>query len=235
MTEAKSRANQPIIGTLAERSLHSDLKTILAEPDDLVEQKVDGFVIDIVRGEQLIEIQTRNFSAMKRKLAKLLPTHPIRLIHPIARRKWIVRQDKKGVQVARRKSPKRGRLVDIFRELVYIPHLLSEPNLVIEVWLIHEDEIWRDDGKGSWRRKRWSVVDRQLVEVESTHQFPSLADYLSFIPESLEKPFTNRELSTALGCRYDQAQKMTYTLLRAGLLEHAGKRGRSKLFHPISQ
>ena len=85
------------IGTLSERSLHAGLKTWLAEPGDEQEVKVDGFYIDIVRelpdGDQLlIEIQTRNLGAMKRKLAKLLPNYKVLLVHPIPQVKWIVRE-----------------------------------------------------------------------------------------------------------------------------------------------
>jgi len=99
----------PHIGTLTEKSLHAALKEWLSRPDDRQEVRVDGFVIDIVRGDTLIEIQTRNFGAMKRKLAQLLSQHPIHLNHPIAVEKWIVRQTENGDDISRRKSPKRGR------------------------------------------------------------------------------------------------------------------------------
>jgi hypothetical protein len=53
------------IGTLQETSLHSALKAWYARPGDRFEVFIDGFYIDIVRSELLIEIQTRNFSAIK--------------------------------------------------------------------------------------------------------------------------------------------------------------------------
>ena len=48
------------IGTLNEKSLHAALKEWYAKPEDLIEVPVDGFTVDIVRGDLLIEIQTRN-------------------------------------------------------------------------------------------------------------------------------------------------------------------------------
>ena len=63
-------------------------------------QAIDGFVIDLVRGEQLIEIQTRSFASMRRKLGRLLETHPIRLVHPIPAVKWIVKLDEKAREVS---------------------------------------------------------------------------------------------------------------------------------------
>ena len=71
------------IGTLRERSLHAGLKAHLARDGDSIEALVDGYHIDILRDELLIEIQTGNFGKMKSKLSKLLQTHEILLIYPI--------------------------------------------------------------------------------------------------------------------------------------------------------
>ena len=45
---------------------------------------VDGYVIDIVRDNLKLEIQTSNFSSIKSKLKDLVGVHRIRLIYPIA-------------------------------------------------------------------------------------------------------------------------------------------------------
>lgn len=220
----------PHIGTLAEKSLHAALKERLFQPGDKHEIRIDSFVIDIVRGDHLIEIQTRHLGAMKRKLAQLLPHHSIQLVHPIAAEKWIVRQTADGQPISRRKSPKRGRLIDIFAELVRIPHLLSHPNLTVTVLLTQQEEIWRDDGQGSWRRKRWSVFDHCLLDVVGQHSFETADDWLTLLPDDLPQPFTNRELATILNCRLNLTQKMTYTLRNAGLIEVSGKQGNAILY-----
>lgn len=222
--------DSPHIGTLTEKSLHAALKERLTQPGDEQETPVDGFVIDIVRGDTLIEIQTRNFGAMKRKLQKLLPHHPVHLFHPIPYEKWIVRQTGDGRFLKSRKSPKRGQVVNIFAELVRIPHLLLHPNLTITVLLTQQEEIWRDDGQGSWRRGRWSIYDHRLLDVVAEHTFHAADDWLHLLPESLPQPFTNRELAAGLSCRLNLAQKMTYTLRQAELIEAVGKRGGALLY-----
>ena len=68
------------VGVLNEKPLHAALKAWYAQPGDEFEALVDGSVIDIVRGDLLVEIQTRNFSALKRKLEKLVVDHPVRLV-----------------------------------------------------------------------------------------------------------------------------------------------------------
>jgi hypothetical protein len=127
-------SEMPGIGVLNEKPLHASLKQWYAQPGDQFEVPVGGYVIDIVRDDLLIEIQTGSFSSLKAKLAKLLYSHQVRLIYPIAQEKWIVRPaaDDNG-RAIRRKSPKRGRLEDLFWELVSIPHLLSNPNFSLEV------------------------------------------------------------------------------------------------------
>ena len=103
------------IGTLRETSLHAALKVWYARPGDELEASVEGFQIDLRRGSQLIEIQTRNFAALKRKLTQLVERHPVRLVHPIAQEKWIVRLGRDGATpLTRRKSPKRGRVDQLF-------------------------------------------------------------------------------------------------------------------------
>ena len=84
------------IGLLNEKPLHASLKEWYAQPGDRFEVAVEGFVIDIVRDALLLEIQTRNFAAIRSKLTSLARSHQIRLIYPIAQEKWIVKLDEDG-------------------------------------------------------------------------------------------------------------------------------------------
>ena len=70
---------------LRERSLHAALKRWYARPGDRAEVPLDGYVIDLVRGDTLIEIQTRGFAKLARKLTRLVRNHRVRLVFPIAR------------------------------------------------------------------------------------------------------------------------------------------------------
>jgi hypothetical protein len=215
---------------MVENSLHEGVKRWYAEPGDLIEENVEGYLIDVVRGEQLIEIQTSNFSAIKKKLAKFVPHHRVRLVHPVSQRKWIVRIDTDEKMISRRRSPRRGRIEDVFLELVYMPTLIREPNFSLEVLLIHSEEVLIDDGRGSWRRKGWSIHDRRLLEVVESHLFSDPRDFQGLLPESLQPEFTTRQLSKTLGLRPNIAQKMVYTLRNMGAIEAIGKRGRAHVY-----
>ncbi|MCB8943619.1 MAG: hypothetical protein H6658_07680 [Ardenticatenaceae bacterium] len=222
---------QPHIGRLNEKSLHADLKQWLAQPDDQFEVAVDGFVIDIVRGERLIEIQTRNFGAMKRKLSQLLTHHPVHLVHPIAQEKWIVKLSPDGKQIGRRKSPKQGTTADLFRELVAIPHLMTHDNFSLELLLIQEEETRYFDGSRGWRRKGWLTQERHLLTVTSSHTFHTPADLLALLPPDLPSAFTTAHIAQAMAIPRALAQKMAYCLQKMSVIEAVGKDGRSILYH----
>lgn len=68
------------ISTLNEKPLHAGLKRWYARPGDRIEVPLGEFLVDIVRGDLLIEIQTANFSAIRRKLSTLVAHHPVRSV-----------------------------------------------------------------------------------------------------------------------------------------------------------
>jgi len=216
------------IGELNEKSLHAALKARYARPGDEVEVELDGYVIDIVRTDTLIEIQTGNFSAIKAKLNALVPEHSLRLIYPIAKEKWILKLPQEpGGEIVRRKSPRRGRIEDVFWELVRIPHLLTHPNLTLEVAFIQEEEVRRYAGKHRWRRRGWETVERRLLDVMKVHIFRTQDDWAALLPAALPDPFTTQELADVLSINRRLAQKMAYSLRKADIIQLCGKRGKS--------
>ncbi len=111
---------------MKEYSLHSELKKWYSISEDELEVKVnDGFVIDILRDNLLIEIQTKNFSAIKKKLNKLVVDNRVRLVYPIAKFKWIIYVSQVGNVINRRKSPKKGKLLIFFTSWYIYPIWLS--------------------------------------------------------------------------------------------------------------
>ncbi|MEM7539735.1 MAG: hypothetical protein AAF639_46695 [Chloroflexota bacterium] len=228
------------IGVLNEKPLHASLKTWYAQPNDRFEVPLDGYVIDIVRDDLLIEIQTKSFASMKSKLNKLIHTHPIRLVHPIAQEKWILKlaTTEDGDDV-RRKSPKRGRVEDVFWELVSFPHLLTHDNFSLEVLMIREEEVWRYVGnqghrRRGWRKRGWRTEERRLLEVVAQHRLDTYVDWLALLPDSLPETFTTKELAEGLGIRRALAQKMAYCLREMKVIDVLGKQGRSILYQVMA-
>ncbi|MHA1669569.1 MAG: hypothetical protein ACTSV5_03215 [Promethearchaeota archaeon] len=224
-----------LIGTLNESSLHRELKEIYKNPGDEFEVKVGKYFIDIVRNKLLIEIQIKNFSAIRSKLENLLQHHKVLLVHPIIRDKWILSVGIKTNQVIRRTlSPKHCSFENIFEELLRIPHLISHPNLIIELVLIQAEEIRINDGKGSWKRGRWSIQDLKLVKILENKVYSNPKQFLNLIPEDLNVPFTNKKLANYLKKPIKLARMTTYSLRKMGLIKVVGKQERSLLFDFVS-
>jgi hypothetical protein len=221
-----------MIGTLRETELHAALKRHYARSQDQLEVAVDGYIADIVRADgEIVEIQTHNFAALKRKLPQLVAQHRVRLVHPIAAAKWItrVKADHKTV-LGRRKSPKHGALGDVFVELVSLPELMMHPNFTLEIVLIHEEEF-RCPRTGRRRRGgEWRVFNRRLLKVIESATFNTPLDFQRFIPADLATPFTSHELASVLQRPVYVAHKITYCLRKMGTLQVVGKRGRAWLY-----
>jgi hypothetical protein len=224
----------PKIGTLNEKPLHEALKQWYRQDNDRFEVPVDGFVIDIVRGDLLVEIQTKNLSTLKRKLGKLVMKHRVRLVFPIPYEKWIVKPTGFDIEtVERRKSPKRGSFVDIFEELVSLPHLILNPNFSIELLLIQEEEIRRYDGVRGWRRRGWLITERRLLKVVEQRVLETWCDFSSFLPADLVNPFTTSDLARALARSKRFARETVYCLRAMGCITNVGKRSRSFLYSRV--
>jgi hypothetical protein len=221
------------IGTLAERPLHAALKERFSRPGDLVEEKVDGYVIDIVRGGQLIEIQTGGFSAFKKKLADLLPRHAVHVIFPVAAFRECTRLGTDGALLGRRASPRHAGFLHGLGELAPISQLLMDPNLTVEIVLVREEIVTVADGRGGWRRHGQRVTDRRLLGVEGSVVLSSVADYRRLLPQSVGDPFTVRELAAASRCPLAVAGKAAYVLRRAGAIRMKGKRGNAFVYETV--
>ncbi len=219
---------------MVESSLHEAVKNWYSQPGDLHEQWVDSYVVDVVRDEMLIEIQTGNFSAIKDKIMNLIAKHHLRLVLPVAKQKWIIKLGSGDrALLSKRKSPKKGRVEDVFDELVYLPKLINDSNFSLEVLLIHSEEVLINDGRGSWKRRKWSVLDRHLLKVVDNVMFNSPSDFLELIPKNLSLPFTVVELAKELKLRVSLAQKMAYCLRKMNVIKLVGKQGRAFLYVPL--
>jgi hypothetical protein len=221
------------IGELREGPLHAAVKDLLAVPGDRAEVRVEGFVIDLVRGGgELVEIQTGGFSPLGRKLDALLDGHRMRIVFPVPAERRIIRIDDHGEVLSSRKSPLRGTALDVFDRLVSFPSLIAHPNLVVEVLLCKEDHVRAPEaGRSKSGRRRRDPGERRLVEVLDSVTLDTPEACGALLPGTLgaAEPFTTRELAAALRVRMILAQRIAYCLRAMEVLEDAGRRGRAPL------
>lgn len=223
-------SSSPTIGVLKEGDLHAQLKAWYRRPGDRIEERVSGYVVDIVRGERLIEIQTGSFAPLKRKLEHLTREHPVRIVAPIAITRRIVRLSDDGEILSARRSPRRGRIEDIFARLVSIPALLCRPGLEIEVLLTEEEEFRVHRPGKAFRRHGWAVCGRSLSAVIERVPIKGLEDAIALLPARLPDSFDTSELAEAAALTRRLAQQIAYCLREMGALEIVGKRGQALLY-----
>lgn len=217
------------IGVLREGPLHAALKLALARPGDRVEVPVGRFVIDLVREDgELVEVQTGGFGPLGPKLDALLDEHRIRIVHPVAAERRIVRLDEAGEVLSTRRSPRRATLVELFDKLVTFPSLLVHPNLTIEVLLTREDHV-RAAAPVKVRRRTRDSGERRLVDVLERVELRDTDDLLAALPPLPAQPFSTRELAAVLACPTNLAQRTVYCLRLMDVIEGAGKRGHAPL------
>jgi hypothetical protein len=227
---AETSDRTPHIGTLNEKPLHAALKRWEEEEGDRFEVPVGPFVADIVRGDQIIEIQTGSTSVLKRKITALLGRGAVRLLLPVAALKTITTLDETGAEIRSRRSPMRGSLFDTFHELINLRAFLGDPNFSIDVVLIHEEEVRRPrPNRRRRRQKNWEIQERRLVEVIDSVSLQHPADYLAFVPASLTEPFTTADLARAIDRPRWMARKIAYVLREMNVLVAVGKQGNAIL------
>jgi hypothetical protein len=226
---AITSAAVPTIGVMREGPLHAALKEVLSAPGDRFEVPVGRFVIDLVRRDgELVEVQTGAFGPLGKKLDALLDDHRIRIVHPVASERRIVRVDEHGEVLSARRSPKRAGAVEVFDKLVAFPSLLTHPNLTVEVLLLREDHIRGPEPTRARRRTR-DPGERRLVEVLDRVPLRTAGDVLATLPALPAEPFSTREFASLARCSVLLAQRTLYCLRMIGIVEPAGKRGRTPL------
>ena len=216
-----------------ETSLHRQLKERYAEGGGLTEQKLGRYRIDVVRGTQLVEIQLSSLSSIRDKIRTLLKKHDVLVVKPIVAKKLLIKQDgPEGRVLTRRLSPKRGKIWDIFEELVFFTRVFPHPRLAIEVVLVEVEE-WRYPGHGRrrrWRRNDQVVADQKLVSVGQTIRLSTAADLVDLVPAKLPKQFHTGHLADLAGIHRSVAQRIAYCLREMKAIEHVGKQGNALVY-----
>ena len=209
-----------------ETTLHRQLKTLYSETPDQLEQKLGSYRIDVVNQQQLIEIQHSSLSAIRDKVQDLVASHSLKVVKPLILKKRIVRLNRKGGSVvSRRWSPKKGDILDIFDELMYLRQVFPNPNLVIDIPTVSIEE-WRYQGNGRKQRRsadNYQLQDQLLLEVHQTLRIAEPADLLALLAPFELSRFDTAQLAKYLDIPRWRAQKIAYTLTHCGVLRKVDK------------
>jgi hypothetical protein len=214
-----------------ESRLHYALKTRYSGEGGKTEVATGDYVCDgVTQNGELIEVQTGSFKPLEEKIKRLAESNRIRIIHPIIITKYLERRDADGSLLAKRKSPRKGTIWDLFKALVYAPEVALLRNVTIELALVDVTEQRVADGRGSWRRKGVSIHERQLAAYHESLALSGREAYSRFAPFDADELFTAQDLADKAGVSAALARKTLYVLMKLGTVERRGKRGRAWLY-----
>lgn len=220
------------VGTLSEKTLHAMLKRQY-EPDlSLHEQQCKGYVADILRGDEIVEIQTRAMRNLVPKLRAFLPEYRVTVVYPIARTKWLVWVDTQtGECTARRRSPKTATAHDALYELYYLAEFINDPHFSLHLVFLEVEEYRNLDGWGAGGKRGSTRRERIPLSLLETVRLEKPQDYLALLPQGLPDPFTVNDYRRVCRCTPRSASYAVRTLCRMGVAcRIEEKQGRAYLY-----
>jgi hypothetical protein len=224
------------IGTLGEKTLHAVLKLYFEPDKSFHEIKIGSYYADIVTEEGIIEIQTRAYYQIRNKLAALLATHPVTVVCPIPKTKWISWIDEQtGETTKKRKSPKQGKINDAMPELYWIKRLLAHPNFRLCIALIDIKEYRYLNGWGKDKKRGASRCDRVPVEIAEEVYFNEINDYYKFVPNGLKSQFTSKDFMGASNTTLRNSQTALNVLNHIGIVRRVAKQGNLHVYERACQ
>jgi hypothetical protein len=216
-----------------ETTLHQALKRRYSGEDDQFEVVLGKYRIDAVSQGRLIEIQLASLAAIRDKVRTLLKDHQVVVVKPIIVQKTLVRRaEEDGPAVSRRRSPKRGTILDLFHELVHFTRVFPHERLTLEVPMIDIEE-WRYPGHGRrrrWRQKDYQVEDQKLITVHETRCFQTTDDLARLVTGPLPQQFHTGNLAETLQVTRWMAQRIAYCLRQTSAVREIGKQGNTRLY-----
>ena len=222
---------RPGIGTLSEKTVHAILKNYMQPNEDYHEVPIEGYVADIYKDGEIIEIQTRQFNKMRSKLQVFLPLYPVTIVYPIPREKWLIWIDEESGELSNpRKSPLKGTRYTVFPELYKIKMFLKNPNLKLRLVLMDMEEYKLLNGWSKDRKKGSHRYDRIPKDLVEEVEINCIEDYMQFVPYELEEEFTVKEFGKAAHIPAKLAGVVVHILHHMGTIEHIGKQGNAYLY-----
>lgn len=216
------------IGTLGEKTLHAVLKSYFEPHDDNQEIKLGNYIADIAGENGVIEIQTQNFSALRKKLETFLEFCNVTVVFPIAQVKYLSWLDMgTGEKSRKRKSPKKGSIYDVLKELYKIKYTLDNPNMNLCLVMLEMEEIRYLNGWSKDKKKGSVRCDRIPTDLYDEIYLSSPRDYSIFLPENLPDEFTSSDFSVCAHIRQRTAQTALNILNYLQVISKTGKKGRS--------
>ena len=214
------------IGTLNEKTIHNTLKHYYC-PECDHEARIGGFYADAAGENGIFEIQTANFSALRKKLSAMLRVCHVTVVYPYEKITHILSVNEKTGELLSETKRTDNSFSKLFLELYRIKGFLTNPNLTVRIAFleIKKTVFYKSDRKQRTKGMRKEKLPTALLDetvLENT------ADYGFFIPPALPERFTGKELGRL--CRSTDVSLALSVLEMAGAVTRIGKSGANILY-----
>ncbi len=219
------------INTMGEKCLHQVLKRYYEPDETRHEQSVGRYIADILRGDEIVEIQTAGFFPLKQKISAYLrdTDYRITVVHPIIEKKWVRWIDPQDGSISKRnRSPKKGSLLTETGELVYLLDHLPNDRLRFVFPRIEAEDYRLLDGWSRDRKRGSARYERIPLALCGEETLADRADFAALIPNELSAPFTARDFSVHTHLPSRPTYAVLKVLAAVGVIEEAGMQGRSR-------
>ena len=239
------------IGTYSEKRMHRTLKRFFCDDESCHEVRIrpdggvgstgesgrGGYIADIFREGEIIEIQTASFYPLREKLKFYIENtdYIVTVVHPVAKRKYLTWIDVEDGSIAsRRLSPKKERVVDVLPELYWISEMLGSDRLHFCFPIVELEEFrllngWsRDKKRGS---DRYECVPTELLDLFCI----AGKDVAGLLPEDLPDEFTGAEFGRIMGFKGRKLYSTINLFCALGVVKKCEKRGRSFIYRIVTK
>ena len=221
------------IGEYKEKTMHAVFKNYYESDVSKQEVKVGKFYADILNEYGIIEIQTRNFNAMRDKLAYFLDISEVTVVYPLVYNKyinWVNSSDEKDYM---KKSPRHDNLFKAAKELYKIKAFLNNPKLHFVFVFCDMIELKNLDGWNKTKKKGSSSLNKIPTSVNYTIEIENYKDFLKYVNlDNLNDDgiFDRDDFKKDNKCSLRDASLMLTIFNYLGLVSVVGKKGRKHLY-----
>lgn len=219
------------IGVRGEHTLHRVLKFFLSSDVNNHEIKIGRMYADVVIDDNIYEIQTKAFNALRNKLEFFLKDHQVTIVYPMALNKQIFLTNDYGELVSLKKSPKHARALEIMWELYKIKKYLLHPNLHFKIFMLDIDE-YRHEMEKTWKKRKGYERENQIPKlINYIYDINRPKDFIQLIPtNNLPEIFDSKSFAKAAHLTIKKATTALNVLTYLNVVERIGKEKNSYLY-----
>lgn len=200
------------IGTLSEKSIHSQLKLRYEPNQEYHEKSVGRYIADILKDKTIIEVQTAQLYKLASKLEFYIENgYDVTVVYPVEYIKKInwVTEDGEILDGSKRKNNKAR--YNILSEMNGITQFIGNENFRIRVVELDCEEYRKQDGYGKDKKTRATKLNKMINSIVNEYTISSKQDVMELANIQIEK-FTVKELGKVIPLKQRKLYGAVHTL-----------------------